>query len=59
MISLFAHVIHRERLRSVWQYAGFLVRFAGVAFVIGVQALLDFRPDYLPGNLITLGAMAC
>jgi drug/metabolite transporter (DMT)-like permease len=56
-ISLFAHIIHRERLSRKWQYAGFALAFAGIIFVVGVQALIDFRLDYLVGNLIILCAM--
>ncbi|MHA1247534.1 MAG: DMT family transporter [Candidatus Thorarchaeota archaeon] len=57
MISFFAYLIHREHLHSRWQYSGFLLSFAGVVFVVGVQALLDFRSDYLLGNVIILCAM--
>ncbi len=56
-ISLFAHIFHKERLSKRWQYTGFFVSFIGVVFVIGVQSILNFRLDYLIGNLIILLAM--
>lgn len=56
-ISLFAHIFHKETLSKRWQYTGFFVSFIGVLFVIGVQSLLNFRLDYLIGNLIILLAM--
>jgi drug/metabolite transporter (DMT)-like permease len=56
-VSLFAHIIHREHLAKKWQYAGFALAFAGIIFVVGIQALIDFRLDYLIGNLIILCAM--
>ncbi|TFF91266.1 DMT family transporter [Candidatus Thorarchaeota archaeon] len=56
-ITIFAHFIHREALDKRWQYAGLLLSFAGVVFVIGVQALLDFQIDYFIGNLTILAAM--
>ncbi len=56
-VSLFAHVIHGERLGRRWQYSGFALAFTGVVFVVGVQALMDFQPDHLIGNLIIVGAM--
>ncbi len=56
-ISIFAHLIHHERLKRRWQYTGFATGFLGVVFVVGVQSLLDFRLEYLIGNLIILGAM--
>ncbi|MHA2140003.1 MAG: DMT family transporter [Candidatus Thorarchaeota archaeon] len=56
-VSLFAHIIHRERLARKWQYAGFALAFTGIIFVVGIQALIDFRLDYLVGNLIILCAM--
>jgi drug/metabolite transporter (DMT)-like permease len=56
-VSLFAHLMHGERLSRKWQYAGFAVAFAGIIFVVGIQALIDFRLDYLIGNLIILFAM--
>jgi drug/metabolite transporter (DMT)-like permease len=55
--SIFAALIHKEKLLRKWQYLGFALSFAGVIFVVGVQALLDFRLDYLIGNLIILGGM--
>lgn len=56
-VSLFAHLIHNERLSKRWQYAGFALAFTGIIFVVGVQALIEFRLDYLIGNLIILCAM--
>ncbi|TFG06668.1 DMT family transporter [Candidatus Thorarchaeota archaeon] len=56
-IAIFAHFIHKEKLDRRLQYSGLLLSFAGVVFVIGVQALLDFQIDYFYGNLIILGAM--
>ncbi|MHA1938985.1 MAG: DMT family transporter [Candidatus Thorarchaeota archaeon] len=56
-VSLFAHLMHKERLSRKWQYAGFALAFAGIIFVVGIQALIDFRLDYLIGNLIILCAM--
>ncbi|MHA2379491.1 MAG: DMT family transporter [Candidatus Thorarchaeota archaeon] len=56
-VSLFAHIIHEERLNRRWQYSGFALAFTGVVFVVGVQALIDFQLDHLVGNAIILGAM--
>ncbi len=56
-VSLWAHVVHKEHLDKNWKYAGFVLSFIGVLFVIGVQALIDFRPDYIIGNLLVLCAM--
>jgi len=56
-VSLWAHLVHQERLDRRWKYVGFALSFTGVLFVIGVQALLDFRPDYMIGNLLVLCAM--
>jgi len=56
-VSLFAHIIHGERLRRKWQYSGFALAFTGVVFVVGVQALIAFQLDHLVGNLIIVGAM--
>jgi drug/metabolite transporter (DMT)-like permease len=56
-VSIFAHVIHKERLQPRWRYAGFVMSFLGVIFVVGVQSLLDFNPLHLLGNLIILCAM--
>ncbi|MFW9992758.1 MAG: DMT family transporter [Candidatus Odinarchaeota archaeon] len=57
-VSLFAHIIHGERLPDRWRYWGFPLSFIGVIFVIGVQSLIDFQPEYLLGNIIILIAMA-
>jgi len=56
-ISIFAHIIHKEKLTERWRYIGFLISFTGIVFVVGIQALLDFHLEYLIGNLIILGAM--
>jgi drug/metabolite transporter (DMT)-like permease len=56
-VSLFAHLIHGERLNKKWKYSGFVLSFTGIIFVVGVQALLDFRLEYLVGNLIIFCAM--
>ncbi|MHA1908536.1 MAG: DMT family transporter [Candidatus Thorarchaeota archaeon] len=56
-ISIFAFIIHRERLERRWMYAGYAISFLGVIFVVGVQALIDFQLEHLIGNLIILGAM--
>ena len=56
-VSLAAHFIHHERLSRKWQYSGFILAFAGVIFVVGIQALIEFNVQYLIGNLFILGAM--
>ena len=56
-VSIVAHLVHKERLQKKWQYAGFVFAFAGIIFVVGVQALIDFQIEYLIGNLTILGAM--
>jgi len=56
-VSLFAHIIHNERLKEKWQYGGFALSFAGVIFVVGIQALIEFNIDHLLGNLVVWGAM--
>ncbi|MCK4567814.1 MAG: DMT family transporter [Candidatus Thorarchaeota archaeon] len=56
-VSIVAHLVHKERLSRKWQYAGFAFAFAGIIFVVGVQAILDFHIDYLIGNLTILLAM--
>jgi drug/metabolite transporter (DMT)-like permease len=56
-VSLFAHLMHNERLRRRWQYTGFALSFTGVVFVVGVQSLIDFNLNHLIGNVIVLGAM--
>jgi drug/metabolite transporter (DMT)-like permease len=58
-ISIFAHLFHGERLRTKWQYSGFVISFSGVLFVIGVQALINFNKNYLMGNLLIVCAMLC
>jgi len=56
-ISIWAHILHKERLDRKWKYNGFLISFLGVLFVIGLQSLLDFKIEYLIGNLIIVIAM--
>ena len=56
-VSIFAHIIHNERLTQKWRYSGFLLAFLGIIFVIGIQVLLDFRIEYLVGNLLIVLAM--
>ena len=58
-VSLFAHVLLGERFSRRWKYWGIFISFIGVIFVIGIQAVLDFRSDYLIGNLLILGAVTC
>lgn len=56
-VSIFAHIIHKERLDDKWRYAGFVLAYLGIIFVIGIQSLLDFHLEYLIGNLIIVCAM--
>lgn len=56
-VSLWAHLFHKEHLDRNWKYAGFVLSFVGVLFVIGVQALINFQPAYVIGNLLVLCAM--
>ena len=56
-VSIIAHFIHKERLSRKWQYTGFVIAFAGIIFVVGVQAIIDFQMEYLIGNVIILIAM--
>jgi len=56
-VSLVAHIVHHERLSRKWQYSGFVLAFAGVVFVVGIQALIELNIQYLIGNLFILGAM--
>ncbi|TFG13689.1 DMT family transporter [Candidatus Thorarchaeota archaeon] len=58
-VGVFAYFIHQERSGKRWQYSGFIVAFIGIIFVIGVQALIDFNPDYLIGNSIIVLSMIC
>jgi drug/metabolite transporter (DMT)-like permease len=53
-IALFAILMHEERFSNRWKYLGFPVSFLGVVFVVGVQALVDFRLEYLIGDLVLL-----
>ncbi|MDO8124097.1 MAG: DMT family transporter [Candidatus Hermodarchaeota archaeon] len=56
-VSLLAFLLLNERLAPKWRYLGFLFSFLGIFFVVGVQSFLEFRPDYLIGNLILLCGM--
>jgi drug/metabolite transporter (DMT)-like permease len=56
-VSMVAHIVHHERLDKAWQYLGFVLAFAGVVFVVGIQALIEFNMQYLIGNLFILVAM--
>ncbi len=59
MISIWAHILHKERLDRNWKYLGFIISFAGVLFVIGIQAILEFQIEHLIGNIIIVAAMCC
>ena len=59
LISLFAYFFHKERLPRPWQYSGLFLSMLGIVFVVGVQALLDYNPDYLIGNILIFLAMIC
>ncbi|MCK4279122.1 MAG: DMT family transporter [Candidatus Thorarchaeota archaeon] len=56
-VSIAAHIIHKEQLAQKWRYSGFILAFLGIIFVIGAQVLLDFRIEYLIGNLLIVCAM--
>jgi drug/metabolite transporter (DMT)-like permease len=56
-VSIFAHVIHKERLQPKWRYGGFILSFLGIVFVVGVQSFLEFDALHLFGNIIILCAM--
>jgi drug/metabolite transporter (DMT)-like permease len=56
-VTFFAFIIHKERLARSWQYLGFISAFIGITFVIGVQALLDYNPAYILGNILLIFAM--
>lgn len=56
-VSLLAFLVLNERLAPKWRYVGFLFSFLGIFFVVGVQSFLEFRLDYLIGNLILLCGM--
>lgn len=56
-VSIFAYILHGERLKRKWQYLGYAFAFSGVIFVVGIQAIIDFNIEYLIGNTIILGAM--
>ncbi len=56
-VSLLAFLFLKERLAPKWRYIGFLFSFLGIVFVVGIQALVEFRIEYMIGNLILLCAM--
>ncbi|MFX1299332.1 MAG: DMT family transporter [Promethearchaeota archaeon] len=56
-VSLLAFLLLNERLTPKWRYLGFIFSFFGIFFVVGVQSFLEFRIDYLIGNLILLCGM--
>ena len=56
-VSLVAHIVHKERLSKKWQYSGFILSFAGIIFVVGIQAIIDFHLEYFIGDLTILCAM--
>lgn len=56
-VSLLAFLFLKERLTPKWRYIGFLLSFLGIVFVVGIQALIEFRIEYMIGNLILLCAM--
>ena len=56
-VSLLAFLVLNERLAPKWRYVGFIFSFLGIFFVVGVQSFLEFRLDYLIGNLILLCGM--
>ncbi len=58
-VSVFAYLIHNESPGKRWQYSGFVLSFIGIIFVIGIQSLIDFNPDYLLGNSIIVLSMIC
>jgi drug/metabolite transporter (DMT)-like permease len=53
-IGFFAYLLLKEKLARRWQYCGFIFSFVGILFVIGVQSLIEFNPQYLAGNLILI-----
>ncbi|MFX1563747.1 MAG: DMT family transporter, partial [Promethearchaeota archaeon] len=56
-VSLFAHLLHKERLTAQWRYCGFALSFLGIVFVVGIQSLIEFQLEYLIGNGILICAM--
>lgn len=55
-VTIFAYIMHKEKLVRNLYYAGFVFSFLGIIFVVGIQSLLEFNLDYLLGNLIVLVA---
>jgi len=56
-ISLWAHILHKERLDRKWKYTSFFISFLGVIGVIGIQSLLEFKLEHLIGNLIIISGV--
>ena len=56
-VSLWAHIMHKERLDRKWRYVGFAISLLGIVFVVGVQAFVEFQPAHLLGNLLIICAM--
>ena len=53
-IAIFAFLMHGERFSNRWRYLGIPVSFLGVLFVVGIQALIDFTPEYFFGDLVLI-----
>lgn len=56
-VTVFAYLVHRERLPKTWQYGGLVFAFLGIVLVVGVQNLVDFDVAYLTGDTILIVAM--
>ena len=56
-VYVFAQLIHKEKIQHRWQYLGFLFAFFGIVILVGVQALIEFQPEYIVGNLLLILAM--
>ena len=59
VITVFAFIFYKQKLKRNWQYSGLIISFIGVIFVIGISSIINYQPDYLIGNLIILCAMLC
>ncbi len=53
-ITIFAFLIHRETFGNKWRYLGIPLSFLGVVFVVGVQALIKFSPEYFLGDMVLI-----
>lgn len=53
-IAIFAFLMHGERFGNKWKYLGIPVSFVGVVFVVGVQSLIAFRPEFFLGDMILI-----